>query len=204
MIDDKQRKRWDCKFLFSGNTLACKWIDNSSVLLLSSALERMNDILSAQRREKCSKIKSLVPCCKVVKHYNSGMGGVDLMNQRTATYCMDRKSSIRFYPCIFFYLMDIACLNSYLIYKMQNTNKFSALNYKIFVAKHLIQYHQGGKGQCQCRDHLRGRTNLNQLIITEDIYPITKRCENDLCTVQLGVKKIEHLSSIWLVTFHYP
>ena len=47
--------------------MACKWMDNRSVLLLSSALEGMNDILSVQRTEKGSKTKSLVPCPKVVK-----------------------------------------------------------------------------------------------------------------------------------------
>ena len=46
MIDDKQMKRGDCEFLFSGNTMAYKWMDNLSVPLLSSALEGMNDILS--------------------------------------------------------------------------------------------------------------------------------------------------------------
>ena len=65
--------------------MGCKWMDNWSVLLLSSVLEGMNAILSVQRREKGSKIKSLVPCPKVVKLYNSSMGGVDLMVQRTAT-----------------------------------------------------------------------------------------------------------------------
>ena len=52
MIGDKQMKRGDCEFLFSGNTMACKWMDNRSVLLLSSALEGVNDILSVQRGEK--------------------------------------------------------------------------------------------------------------------------------------------------------
>ena len=52
MIDNKQMKRGDCEFLFSGNTMACKSMDNRSVLLLPSALEGMNDILSVQRREK--------------------------------------------------------------------------------------------------------------------------------------------------------
>ena len=74
MIDDNQMKRADCEFLFSGNTMACKWIDNRSVLLLLSALEAMNDILSIQRGEKGLKTKSSVPCPKVVKLYNSGMG----------------------------------------------------------------------------------------------------------------------------------
>ena len=57
ITDDKQIKRGDCKFLFSGNIMASKWMDNLSVLLLSSALEGMNDILSVQRREKGLKTK---------------------------------------------------------------------------------------------------------------------------------------------------
>ena len=82
MIDDKQMKRGDCEFIFSGNKMACKRIDNWSVLLLSFALKRMNDILSVQRREKGSKTKSSVPSPKVVKLYNSGIGGVDVMDHQ--------------------------------------------------------------------------------------------------------------------------
>ena len=94
MIDDKQMKRRDCEFLFSGNTMAFKWMDNRSLLLLLSALEGMNDILSVQRRDKGSKTKSLVPCPMVVKLYNSDMSGVDLMDQPAAVYSLGRKSSL--------------------------------------------------------------------------------------------------------------
>ena len=48
MIDDKQKKRGDSEFLFSCNTMDSKWKNNRSVLLLSSALERMNDIISSE------------------------------------------------------------------------------------------------------------------------------------------------------------
>ena len=123
MMDDKHMKRGDCEFLFSGNTMACKWMDNRSVLLLSSALEGMNDILSFQRREKGSKT-NLAPSLKPVKLYNSNMGGVDLMDH--AAYRLERKSSVRFY---LFDLMDIACVNSYLIYNMKHLDKFSLLDY---------------------------------------------------------------------------
>ena len=145
MIDDKHMKRGDCEFLFSGNTMVCKWMDVWSVLLLSSALDGMNDILSVQSREKGSKTKSSVPCPKIVKLYNSGMGGVDLMDQRTAAYRLDRKSSARFYLRIFFNLMNIACVNSCLIYNMEHPNILSLLDYKIVVPKTSIQYHQGRK-----------------------------------------------------------
>ena len=120
-------------------------MDNRPLLLLSSALEGINDILSVQRREKGLKTKSLVPYPNVVKLYNSSMGGVDLIDQRTVAYRLDRESSARFYLHIFFDLMDIACVNSYLIYNMKHPNKLSLLDYKIIVAKNLIQYHQGWK-----------------------------------------------------------
>ena len=125
--------------------MACKWMDNRSAMLLSSAFEGMNDILSVQRREKCSKTKSSAHCPKIVKLCNSGMGGVDLMDQCTRAYRLDRKWSVTFYLRIFFDLIDIACVKSYLIYNMKHPSKLSLLNYKIFVAKSLIQYHRGRK-----------------------------------------------------------
>ena len=120
-------------------------MDNHSVLLLSYSLEGMNDIVSVQKRKKGSKTNSLVLCPKVIKLYNSGMGEVDLMDQHTAEYRLDRKLSVRFYLCIFFDLIDIICVSSYLIYNMKHTRKLSLLDYKIVVAKNLIQYHQGWK-----------------------------------------------------------
>ena len=114
-------------------------MDYWSLLLLSSALEGMNDILSVQRREKGSQSKSSVPCLKFVKLYNSDMGGVDPMDQRTAAYRLDRKLSVRFYLRIFFDLKDIACVNSYLTYNMRHPNKLSLLDCKIVAAKNLIQ-----------------------------------------------------------------
>ena len=66
-------------------------------------------------RKQMTKTKSSVPCPKVVKLYNSDMAGVDLMDQRIAAYRLDRKSSVRFHLRILFDLMDIVCVNSYLI-----------------------------------------------------------------------------------------
>ena len=70
------------------------------------------------------------------------MGGVDLMDQRADGYRhlldLDRKSSVRFYLRIFYDLMDIPCVNSYLIYNMKHPSKLSFLDYKIVVAKNVI------------------------------------------------------------------
>ena len=57
------------------------------------------------------------------------------MDQRTATYRLDQKSSVRYYLHIFFDLIDIACVNSYLIYNMKHPNKLSLLDYKMLLHK---------------------------------------------------------------------
>ena len=87
----------------------------------------------------------MVPRPKVSKFYNSGMGGVNLMDQHTEACSLDRNPSVRFYLRIFLDLMDITCVNSYLICNMKHPNKLSLLDYKIVAAKNLIQCHQGQK-----------------------------------------------------------
>ena len=51
MLEDKKMKKGDCEFLYSKNAMTRKWMDNRFVLLVSTALERMDDILLVQRRK---------------------------------------------------------------------------------------------------------------------------------------------------------
>ena len=61
MIDEKHISKGRLRVPYSGNAVAYKWMDNRSMLLLSSGLKGINGILSVQRREKGSKIKSSIP-----------------------------------------------------------------------------------------------------------------------------------------------
>ena len=67
-------------------------MNNRSVLLVSTALEGMDDVSSVQRREKGSATKSAIPCPIVVRLYNNSMGGVDLMDQ--TNYSISVRSQI--------------------------------------------------------------------------------------------------------------
>ena len=97
MFEYKKINRGDCKFLYSKIVMTCKWMDNRSILLEFTALEGSYDVPSVQRREKGSATKSAIPCPAVLKPYNNGMSGVDLMDQRTAADQLDCKSSVLFY-----------------------------------------------------------------------------------------------------------
>ena len=49
---------------------------------------------------------------EIIKDYNSGMGGVDLHDQITVAYKLDRKSSGGcYYLKLYFDLMDISVVN---------------------------------------------------------------------------------------------
>ena len=66
------------------------------------------------------------------------MGGVDLIDQRVASYYLDWKSSIRFYLHIFIDLMVIAFTNSYIVYNIMHPNDPMLLNFKTTVSTYLI------------------------------------------------------------------
>ena len=67
------------------------------------------------------------------------MGGVDLLDQKTAVYRLDRKSSGgRYYLRLFFDLMDMCMVNSHIVYKECYPTGMALLDFKVLVAKSLI------------------------------------------------------------------
>ena len=88
------------------------------MVMLFSNIEGMQIKSSVQRQIKGSAAKVSVSYPDVIKFYNKGMGGVDLVDKITAAYHLDSKSSIRFYLIIFFDLMDVGCASSCIAYNM--------------------------------------------------------------------------------------
>ena len=67
------------------------------------------------------------------------MGGVDLLDQKTAAYKLERKSTGgRYYLRLFFDLMDISAANLHAIFKVLHPNGMELLDFKIVLAKSLI------------------------------------------------------------------
>ena len=120
--------------------------------------------------------------------------------QFRGTKRVDQKSSLTFYRHIFFDLMDITCVSSYLIFNMKHPNKLSLPDYKMAVAKNLIQYRQGLKRAVSMSRSFKRKKQSELIDILEDIYQINKQGENDVHTVLWRVKKIGHSSSVWFIT----
>ena len=138
MPTDKEMSRGDISFQYSDEVLVCKWFDNRGVNLCGANIEGQDITSNVLRRQKGSANKLVVPCPGIVKRYNHGMGGVDLLDQRVAAYRYNRKSKVRYYLRMFFDLQDIALVNSYVLYNILYPGKLSLLEYKIVIAHSLI------------------------------------------------------------------
>ena len=61
-----------------------KWFDNRGVTMLGTYLEECNKVSTVTRTAKGQSAKIPVPCPKIIKDYNYGMGGVDLLDQENS------------------------------------------------------------------------------------------------------------------------
>ena len=83
------------------------WFDNRGVSVVGKCLEECNKVSKGTLRVNGQSVKISVLCPEIIKDCNSGMGGVSLLDQQTATYKLDNKSSDgRYYLRLFFELLD--------------------------------------------------------------------------------------------------
>ena len=107
-------KRGDINFQYVDNVVAVKRFHYRGVTMAGTYLEECNQVSTITHRVKGQSGKISIPCSDIFKDSNSGMGGVDLFNQKISAYKLDRKSSGgRYYIRLFFDLMDISVVNSH-------------------------------------------------------------------------------------------
>ena len=89
-------------------------------------------ILGKKDRKGNAVIK---PDCVLL--YNKGMGGVDRSDQRASTYQCVRKH-VKWYKKLFFYVLDMCVLDSYLVHRELGGAKFTLLAYRSKLISELI------------------------------------------------------------------
>ena len=112
---DKQMKTGEHDWLESDTVSATKWMDNQSVILLST-YHNPSVVQGINRRLKGSKEKVKVSCPAVIHEYNAYMGRVDLCDQMKVSYEVDLSSKVRFYLQVFFIFLDISIVISKIVY----------------------------------------------------------------------------------------
>ncbi len=121
----------------------CTWNDNSIVSVLSNKYGT-EPLKQANRRGKPVQ----VPYC--VTQYNAGMLGVDLADWKTQKYRITIRST-KWYFSLFSHCIDVAVVNSHIIYNMmqEQKNKIDLLKFRTLVTTTLLRLDTGSKPQRQ-------------------------------------------------------
>lgn len=112
------------------------WHDNSDVLVASTA-SGMEPIASTTRFCRREKKKVTVQRPASVGLYNSTMGGVDLLDANVSNCRVAIRGKKWYYP-IFLYLVDVACVNSWLNYRLCIDSTKSYNEFRTSVASSML------------------------------------------------------------------
>lgn len=125
----------DCKTLFSRGIMAIQWQDRKPVTMLSTCHGAADITDTGKRRHKGNE-PVLKP--RVVQEYNKGMGGVDRQDQQLACFPIMRRYA-KGYKKIFFYVLDMAIYNAYVLQAKKTGKKGSYTHWKVNLAEEIIE-----------------------------------------------------------------
>lgn len=114
------------------------WLDNRPVTLLSTFLgsEPQRNI---NRYDRHTKSRIQVSCPNVVIQYNKHMGGVDLLDSHIGRYKINFRSR-KWYFRIFYHLLDLTVINSWLLYRrvavQKNKGSSSSIQFQLMKLSH--------------------------------------------------------------------
>lgn len=126
----------DCRVSNMGLTFF-KWHDNKFVHLLSNFHGTATS--TVKRLQKDGRRIDVI-CPEIIRDYNQYMGGVDMADRLRQAYCVDRRAK-KWWHRLFFGLLDIAFVNSYIVYKKLNPEeKVTLLDFRRGVSQGLMTY----------------------------------------------------------------
>ncbi|CAG9118015.1 hypothetical protein JYU34_008976 [Plutella xylostella] len=122
--------------LTSEPIVAVKWLDTKEVTVLSSA-HKSSEVTTVKRTQK-DGTKKEVFCPKAIADYTLYMGGVDHFDHFRSSYPTGRKSR-KFWMRLFFFMLDAAIINSYIIYLTKHPQRVSShRDFRLRLARALI------------------------------------------------------------------
>ena len=96
-----------------GKVVASAWLDRKVVMVMSTNTQP-ESMGTVHRRQKDGS-RQEVPCPEAIINYNKYMGGVD-RGEQLRGYYRCRVKSRKFYKYIFYFLLDVAITNAYVLY----------------------------------------------------------------------------------------
>ena len=97
-----------------------RWVDNRPVHIISSFVGAFPE-QQIRRYNRTAKAYEEIPCPNAIVFYNKFMGGIDSFDSYIALYRIKIKSLKKYYLRIFFHILDMMVINSWLLYRADAT-----------------------------------------------------------------------------------
>ncbi|UYV83181.1 hypothetical protein LAZ67_23000083 [Cordylochernes scorpioides] len=143
-LPNRNRPKYNSIFGFTQNTTLVSYVPKKSKAVLLLSTMHSNPTID---EESGFQLKP-----EIVTFYNLTKGGVDMVNQMCGTYSVSRRTN-RWPLCLFFDLLNVAGINSEIIFKSLNINS-PRVPRRIFLKNISLQLFQ---------DHLKIRSQLKKL-----------------------------------------
>ena len=129
-IQEKVRKGERRAIEVDASMLAVKWMDKRVVTILTTIHE--DKVVTVERRSKHAVGgRETVEKPLAVAQYNKYMGGVDTADQLLSYYGFSHRT-IKWWRRAFLYLLDMAVVNSYILYTLKHPDKKRRLTHEQF------------------------------------------------------------------------
>ena len=130
------KQRGEYRYRQQGNLLVSLWQDTKTVSVLSTN-QSPSEVTVRRRQKDSTRIE--VPCPLAIKIYNLFMGGVDKNDQLRGYYSVRTKSR-KSYKYIFWFIFDVAIVNSFILYGLSPSTgrKKTMKEFRVELAHQLI------------------------------------------------------------------
>jgi len=117
--------------------LALKWFDKKEVIMLSTIHEPHMGFTGKNDPKTRRPIQKPIS----VIDYNSNRGAIDKIDMQTSFVECVRKS-VKWYKKLFFHILDLIALNSYLLYKMETGKRLQLVDFRLQLIREILYtYH---------------------------------------------------------------
>lgn len=117
VLKKEPRGAYDAVLDQTSSVCLVRW-NNSNVVTFASTYAGVHPVQKANRHSSGAKKWISVDQPKVFQRYNSGMGGVDRLDQNLSCYMTNMRSKKWYWP-IFRFCVDLAVQNAYQLYRLR-------------------------------------------------------------------------------------
>ena len=216
----RRERRGSMRWVRDGVSLALQWKDNRPVTMVTS-IDSANDFLYIDRNEKVGNAwqRVRVKQPKAFHNYNQFMNAVDRSDQFLANNSSLQKC-MHWWKVLFFHMVDIAVVNSYILFRLhgaenpdaRRAKKFSITKYKEELVRQLVGLEKFGQppvfrpptvepGAFETV-HIARTSNKKRsckvcYAATKKEYKVKTYCEAPQCQVYLHCTQDKNCFGIW-------